>query len=67
MRWVPRAGQAHILDKTYANCVDQTSSRMFYGIAAAENLMVWGGHLERIRGSTTTKTGLLHLPRSCLP
>jgi hypothetical protein len=27
-----RAGQAHVLDKKNANCVDQTSSRMFYAI-----------------------------------
>jgi len=43
----PRAGQAHsILDETYANCVDQTSSQMFYGIAAAENLMVYGADVS---------------------
>ncbi len=37
----PRSGQARILDETYANCVDQTSSRMFYAVAAAENLLVY--------------------------
>jgi hypothetical protein len=37
-----RAGQAHVLDETYANCVDQSSSCMFYAIAAAENLLVRG-------------------------
>jgi hypothetical protein len=37
-----RVGQAHVLDETYANCVDQTSSRMFYAIAAAENLLIYG-------------------------
>jgi hypothetical protein len=26
----------------YANCVDQTSSRLFYAIAAAENLLIFG-------------------------
>ncbi len=38
----PRTKQATILDITYANCVDQTSSRLFYGIAAAENLLIFG-------------------------
>jgi hypothetical protein len=37
----PWSGQARILDKTYANCVDQTSSRLFHAIAAAENLLVY--------------------------
>ncbi len=36
----PRTGQATILDKMYADCVDQTSSCLFYGIAAAENLLI---------------------------
>jgi hypothetical protein len=35
-----RSGQVRVLDETYANCVDQTSARLFYGIAAAENLIV---------------------------
>jgi hypothetical protein len=37
-RWAcdgsPRSGQAKILDKRYANCVDQTSSKLFYAISA---------------------------------
>ena len=37
-----RAGQAHVLDKTYMNCVNQTSSCMFYAITAVENLLVYG-------------------------
>jgi hypothetical protein len=37
-----RSGSVQVLDKTYANCVDQTSSRLFYAIAAAENLVVYG-------------------------
>ncbi len=39
---LPQSGQARILDETYANCVDQTSSRLFYAIAVAENLLVYG-------------------------
>jgi len=42
----PRAGQARILDETYANCVDQTSSRMFYAICAAENLLIYGADVS---------------------
>ena len=42
----PRSGQARILDETYANCVDQTSSRLFYGIAAAENLLIYGADVS---------------------
>ena len=42
----PRSGQARILDETYANCVNQTSSRLFYGIAAAENLLIYGADVS---------------------
>ena len=42
----PRSGQVRILDETYANCVDQTSARLFYGIAAAENLLVYGSDVS---------------------
>jgi hypothetical protein len=31
-----------VLDKVYANCVDQTSAHLFYAVAAAENLLVFG-------------------------
>jgi hypothetical protein len=40
------SGQEKILDETYANCVDQTSSRIFYAIAAAENLLVYGADVS---------------------
>ena len=36
----------HILAKTYANCVDQTSARLFFAIAAAENLLVYGANIS---------------------
>jgi hypothetical protein len=42
----PRSGQVRILDETYANCVDQTSARLFYGIVAAENLLVFGSDVS---------------------
>jgi hypothetical protein len=31
----------HVLAETYANCVDQTSARLFYAVAAAENLLIY--------------------------
>jgi hypothetical protein len=31
-----------ILAETYANCVDQTSSRLFYAISAAKNMLIFG-------------------------
>ncbi len=39
-------GQVRVLDETYANCVDQTSARLFYGIVAAENLIVYGADVS---------------------
>ena len=49
-RWTcdgsPRSGQAKVLDETYANCVDQTSSRLFYAISAAENLLIFGADVS---------------------
>ena len=41
-----RSGSVQVLDETYANCVDQTSSRMFYAIAAAENMLVFGSDVS---------------------
>ncbi len=36
------SGMVRVLAETYANCVDQTSARLFYAVAAAENLLVFG-------------------------
>ena len=41
-----RSGSVQILDETYANCVNQTSSRLFYAIAAAENLLIFGSDIS---------------------
>ena len=41
-----RSGSVQILDETYANCIDQTSARLFYAIAAAENLMIFGSDVS---------------------
>ena len=45
-----RGGQVRVLDYTYANCVDQTSSRIFYAVAAAENLLVYGADVANAFG-----------------
>jgi hypothetical protein len=37
-----RSGLVKIHDKVYANCVDQTSARLFYAVATAENLLIFG-------------------------
>jgi hypothetical protein len=41
-----RSGLVQVLDETYANCVDQTSSRLFYAITVAENLLVFGADVS---------------------
>jgi hypothetical protein len=41
-----RSGLVQVLDETYANCVNQTSSRLFYAVAAAENLLVFGADVS---------------------
>ncbi len=59
-----RSGSVQILDETYANCVDQTSSRLFYAIAAAENMLIfWVRRLQRVRRSPTAKAGFLRPSR----
>ena len=35
-----------MLDETYANCVDQTSSRLFYAIAVVENMLIFGADVS---------------------
>ena len=37
-----RSGLVKVLDKVYANCIDQTSSRLFYAVSAAKNLLIFG-------------------------
>jgi hypothetical protein len=36
-----RSGSVKVLDEVCTNCVNQTSSRLFYAVAAAENLLVF--------------------------
>jgi len=41
-----RSGMVHILDETYASCVDQTSSHLFYAVSATKNLLVFGADVS---------------------
>jgi hypothetical protein len=40
-----RLGSVQVPDKTYANCVNQTSSCLFYVIAVAKNLIIYGANV----------------------
>ena len=40
------SGSVQVLDKTYANCVNQTSSSLFYAIAATKNLLIFGSDVS---------------------
>ncbi len=42
----PCSKQARILDETHANCVDQTGTRIFCSILAAENLLIFGADVS---------------------
>jgi len=41
-----QGGQARILDYSYANCVNQTSSCIFYAVSAVENLVIFGADVS---------------------
>ncbi len=40
------SGQVLVLAEMYANCVEQTSARLFYAVAATENLLVFGANIS---------------------
>jgi hypothetical protein len=40
-----RFGSVKVLDEVYSNCVDQTSSRLFYAVTAAEKMLVFGSEV----------------------
>jgi hypothetical protein len=46
----PRSGQVRVLDHVYANALDQTGSKIFYALAAAENLLVFGADVSNAFG-----------------
>ena len=56
-----RAGQVRVLDYTYAGCVDHTSSRMFYAVAAAENLLVYRADVTNAFGDAPPPKQGFHL------
>ena len=37
-----RSGSVKILDEVNANCIDQTSSQLFYAVSATKNLLIFG-------------------------
>ena len=41
-----RSGQVRVLAETYANCVEQTSARLFYAVSAAENMLIFGADVS---------------------
>ena len=45
-----RGGQVRVLDHTFANSIDQTGSRIFYAVSAAENLLVFGADVSNAFG-----------------
>jgi hypothetical protein len=40
------SGQVLVLAKTYANCIEQTSAKLFYAVADAENPLVFGANVS---------------------
>jgi hypothetical protein len=40
------SGKVMVLTETYANCIKQMSARLFYAIAAAENLLIFGADVS---------------------
>ena len=46
----PRSGQAHTLDHTYASCVDQNATRLFYANAALQNHVIAGADASNAFG-----------------
>ncbi len=49
----PHSGMVWILDKTYANFVEQSSSCLFYAISAAENLLIFGADVSNAFAEAT--------------
>ena len=60
-----RSGSVQVLDQTYANCVDQTSSRLFYAIAAAKNMLIFGADVSNAFAEAPPPTGLLRATQLC--
>jgi hypothetical protein len=55
--------EVQILVETYTNCMDQTSACMFYAIATAENLLVYGADISNaFAKAPTPKQGFFIRP-----
>jgi hypothetical protein len=47
VRWFPPVRtELWVLNFTYANCMDQTSARIFYAVTAAKNLLIFGANIS---------------------
>jgi hypothetical protein len=56
-------GAVRVLDHVHANSIDQTGSRIFYGLAAVENLLVFGSDVSNAFGEASPpKQGFYILP-----
>jgi hypothetical protein len=56
-----RLGSAQVLDETYTNCVNQTSSRLFYAIAEADNLLVFGADVSNAFAEAPIPKGVSYM------
>ncbi len=41
-----QSGKVLVLAETYANCVDHTIARLFYAVASAKNLLIFGADVS---------------------
>ena len=58
-----RSGQVRILKHTYAGCIEHTSSRIFYALATAEGMLVFGADVTNTFGDAPPlQQGLNILP-----
>ena len=55
-----RAGKVRVLNHTYTGCVDHTSSKMCYALAAAENMMMYGADVMNAFGDASLPKQGLH-------
>ncbi len=60
-----RSGQVRILAKTYANCVDQSSAHLFYAVAAAKNLLVYGADISNAFAKASPPKQLFYIRPDC--
>ena len=57
----PRAGQVRILGPTYAGCIDHTTWRMFYALAAAEGMQIFGADVTNAFGDAPPPAQGMHI------